>query len=839
MADAAQVTNALSLTQMRPPLRHTALLSALLAALPCSALAQQPAAPRSAGGEIVGKLVEAGTAVAVTSGSITVRRAADTAFAGGALPRADGSFRVDGLAPGRYTVRVRALGHAPLVRADVVISAEKLNVDVGTLELSVVATKLEGQTVVAEREEVALAPDRNSYSTKNMTTASGGTSIDVLRNVPLVEVDGSNKVSLRGNENVVVQINGRASPLKGEQLGNFLAQLPASAVTRVEVATNPSAKNDPEGTAGIINIILNQEAEVGLSGGITAGTATTGMANLSANVGRQSGPLTLFVSGSFYRDTRSTSGTSFRTNLAVPVPAFVDSRSGGSFQPISGGLTLRSEYKLTDRDALSFDASGYHGRWASQTAAYYSNLDDARVVTGLFDQYNNSVNRNLSQDYTFAFRRTGKPQETTFSTELRYSANDDDNDVVLSGLLRQADVSTGPTAIRQELDHTIGRFPSWNLQTDYTRPWGTGTKLESGFKATQRTTGNDFTAAYFDSTTMSYVDAPARASNFDYREQIGAAYAVLSQQVKKVQAQAGLRLEEASTRLDLPTAGLETSKHYGSAFPSAIVSYNFTEMRQAKVSYSRRISRPGPWQLSPIEQRQDSRNVFHGNPGLGPEYTDALELGLQEARSWGSVQLNPYLRRTIHAVRYIRFVDDQGVTVSTFDNVASTTTVGADLNVTYRRGPVTLFGGGSAWRYSSDASNLAGNLSAKAAVWSARSNLTIKLSPKLDLQAFANYRGPYATEGGSQTAFVFMNVGLRDKIWGDQGSITVRVADPFNLMKWGFRTANGQVIELTERRFGQRALFITVTRNFGQQLKLRPRQQDDQPQSAPQGPGGP
>ena len=165
--------------------------------------------------------------------------------------------------------------------------------------------------------------------------------------------------------------------------------------------------------------------------------------------------------------------------------------------------------------------------------------------------------------------------------------------------------------------------------------------------------------------------------------------------------------------------------------------------------------------------------------------------------------------------------------------------MGADLNVTYRRGPVTLFGGGSAWRYSSDASNLAGNLSAKAAVWSARSNLTLKLSPKLDLQAFANYRGPYATEGGSQTAFVFMNVGLRDKIWGDQGSITVRVADPFNLMKWGFRTANGQVIELTERRFGQRALFITVTRNFGQQLKLRPRQQDDQPQSAPQGPGGP
>lgn len=820
-------------------LRLSALVCVLGAVVPAASPAQQPAAPAAAAGELVGKLVEAGTGRAVTSGSVTVRRASDTAFAGGALPRADGTFRVDGLAPGRYTLRVRALGYAPLVRADVVLPADKPSVDVGTLELAMVAAKLEGQVVVAERDEVALAPDRNSYSTKNMTTASGGTSIDVLRNVPSVEVDGSNKVSLRGNENVVVQINGRASPLKGEQLGTFLAQLPASAVTRVEVATNPSAKNDPEGTAGIINIVLNQEAEVGLSGGFTAGTGTTRMATLSGNVGRQSGPLTLFVSGNFYRDARGVSGSSFRTNLAVPVPAFVDARSGGTAQPISGGMTLRSEYKLTDRDALAFDAFAYKGRYTSNNAVYYTNLDDAGLVTGVFDQFNNSISRNLSQDYTVAFRRTGTPQQTTFSTELRHSTNDSGNESTLFGVLHQADASTGPSAIPRELDVSTGHFPSWNLQTDYTRPWGTGTKLESGFKGTQRNTGNDFSAAYFDSASATYVNAPTRASAFDYREQIGAAYAVLSQQVKKVQAQAGLRLEQAATRLDLPTAGLQTDKHYGSAFPSAIVSYNFTEMRQAKLSYSRRISRPSPFQLSPIEYREDTRNVFRGNPGLGPEYTDALELGLQESRGWGSVQLNPYLRKTTHAVRFIRTVDGAGVSVSTFDNVASTTTVGTDLNVTYRGGPVTLFGGGSAYRYSSDASNLAGNLSARAVVWAARTNMTWKLSPKIDLQGFANYRAPFATEGGSQTAMVFMNLGVRNKVWGDQGSISVRVADPFNLMKWGYHTANGQVIELTERRFGQRGLFIAITRNFGQQLKLRPRQQDDQPQTAAPGPGGP
>jgi outer membrane receptor protein involved in Fe transport len=767
-----------------------------------------------------------------------VRRAADTSFAGGALPRADGSFQVDGLAPGRYTVRVRALGFAPLVRSDVTITAEHPLADLGTLTLSTVATKLEGHVVTAEREDVALAPDRNSYSTKNMATASGGTAVDVLRNVPSVEIDGSNNVSLRGNANVVVQINGRSSPLKGEQLGHFLTQLPASAVTRVEVATNPSAKNDPEGTAGIINIVLNQDAELGLSGGITAGTGTTRQANVSGNIGRQSGPLTLFLSGSIYRDHRTFTGFSDRTNLVVPVPAFVESRSGGETQPRFQNMTFRSEYRFTEHDALSADAMVSGGRFARQSDAFYTNFNAARDVIGLFDQFNGAVSRSVSQDYTVAFRRTQGSSMPLFSTELRYSRNAWTSDNDLFGVLRQADASTGSSMPPREHDATSERMPAWNLQTDYTRPLGTGTKLEAGFKGTQRSDANDFTAAYLDTASGVFVPDARRANSFDYRERIGALYGVLSQQFGRLQTQGGLRLEQASTRFTLPSSSQAYDNRYASAFPSAIVSYNLTDMRQVKVSYSRRISRPNPGQLSPISSREDSRHEFHGNPNLRPEYTDALELGLQEARAWGSVQLNPYLRKTAHAVRFIQFVDTAGVTVATFDNVASTQTAGADLNVNYRHGPLTLFGGGSAWRYTSNAANLATDLSTRATIWSLRGNLTWKFSQVTDGQLFVNYRAPSATEGGSQSAFVFMNLAVRQKLWSDQGSLSIRVADPFNMMKWGFRTADGRVIELSERHFGQRGLFVTISRNFGQQLKLQPRQQDPEPQASPQ-PGGP
>ena len=795
-----------------------------------------PNAVRAGAGEVIGRLTDSVSQRPVPTGSITVRRVGDSTFAGGALPKADGSFRVDGLAPGRYTLRVRAIGFAQVVRNDVVISKEKPTVDVGVIALTVVAAKLDAAQVVAEREEVVLAPDRTSYSVKNMTTASGGTAVDVLRNIPLVEVDGSNNVSLRGNANVVIQINGRSTPLKGDQLGAFLAQLPAGTVKTVEVATNPSAKDDPEGTAGIINILLNQETELGLSGGLSAGTASTGQVNGYGNIGKQQGKLTMFVSGNVYKDRRETSGTISRTNLVVPVPVFSETILRGKMAPISGGGNVRSEYRFTPKTSLSFDGFFYGGQFGGRNASDYTDLDAARSVIGLFNQANSQSAHNLTQDYDITFRHTTEKNAPIFSMELEYSSSSNTSDLDLSGKVIQHDEST-PASIPTEHDHTFGKYPYLNWKTDYTRQFGAGTKLESGLKFTSRTTSNDFNAAYLSSTSGLYEPVAARTTGFDYHEDIGAGYLLLSNRFGKFQTQSGLRLENAATYLDLTTVGKQYDRRYASAYPSAILSYNFTQFRSARVSYSRRVSRPNPFQLSPIENRQDTRNVFRGNPELRAEYTDALELGYQEARPWGSIQVGPYLRHTSHAVRNIQFVDAAGVSVSTFDNVASTLTIGTDVNINARRGPLQLGGGGSIYHYSSDASNLSRNLSANAAVWAARLNATWKFSQRSDAQLFGAYRAPFATEGGSQLASVNMNVGARYKVWGEQGNVALRISDPFKLQKFGYRTANGSVVEYSQRFFGTRAVFLTITRNFGTALKLQPKQQD--PDAVPQTSGGP
>jgi ferric enterobactin receptor len=824
-----------------PParLRHTiaALLALLISAAP--AMAQTPAVPnRAAGGvgEILGRLVDSASGRPVASGSVAVRRAQDSAFASGALPRADGSFRVDGLAPGRYTLRVRAIGFGLVTRNDIIITAAKPIVDMGAISLNTVATKLDAARTVADREEVVLAPDRNSYAVKNMTTASGGTAIDVLRNIPLVEVDGSNNVSLRGNANVVIQINGRSTPLKGDQLGAFLAQLPAGTVKNVEVATNPSAKDDPEGTAGIINIVLNQQTELGLSGGLSAGSSSTGAINANGNIGKQQGKLTMFVSGSIYHDRRTTSGTISRTNLVIPVPAYTETLLSGNQAPLSGGGNLRGEYRFDARNSLSLDGFLYTGRFGGDNASDYTDLDASHAVIGLFDQRTSQLSTNLSQDFDLTFRRFTPKNAPLFSMELEYSTNDSKSNLDLSGNVLRADAST-PALIPTERDHSVGKYPYVNWKTDFTQQFGTATKLESGLKVTARSTSNDFNVDTQNPGTGLYAPSPSRTTAFDYREDIGAAYLLLSNRVDKLQTQAGLRFEDAATYLDINTVGKRFDRRYASVYPSAILSYNFTQLRQAKVSYSRRVSRPNPYQLSPIENRIDTRNVFRGNPDLRAEYTDALELGYQESRSWGSVQLNPYLRRTAHAVRNIQFVDSTGVSVSTFENVASTLTTGADLNVNAHHGPLQLGGGGSLYHYKSDASNLTGNLSTNAVVWSARTNVTWKFS-RADGQAFMFYRAPAKTEGGSQLASVSMNFAARYKVWGDQGNISLRVSDPFKLQKFGYRTANGSVVEFSQRFFGSRAVFLTISRNFGTALKLQPKQQDpDAP--LPGGPPGP
>lgn len=807
--------------------------------LPERSLAQRPApggaAPdgprRAPAGELLGRVLDpAGEGIG--SVSVGVYSAADSSLVAGTLTGGNGRFRIEGVRPGRYYVRVSTIGHEPVVRGGVAVTPAAPRADLGEIRLRVSAVAIEGFTVTGERRGAALAPDRNTYNVRDMPTTTGGTATDVLRSVPAVEVDVEGRVSLRGNENVVVQINGRPSPMRGEQLGGFLAQLPADMIDRVEVIPNPSARYDPEGMAGIVNVVLRQNTDLGTSGGLTAGAGTTGQASLSGNLGYQRGPVTLFGSYGLHKDERSTSGSTYRENLFLDPRTYLHQDVVGEFSPLSHSLNTSAEYRLGTRDVLSTNLVASKRDTDRDGLTLSRELDAAQAVTRHLSRTTVESSDDLTLDYTLGFRHTVRPRVDELSAELRLGFSRDDEADLATQQLLAADGTAGAEAPAMERRQTDELTRNAALQLDYVRPLGAETRLETGYKGTLRRLDNSLEASLFSYERDAFVPDPGRSNQFEYAEQVHAVYGVLSRTLGKVDVQAGARAERAGTRFDLATTSETFDSGYTSLFPSALVAYNLDESRLVKASYSKRIERPRTRQLNPFGRIDDPYTVFRGNPYLRPEYTHAFEVGYQQDARWGSLQVTPFFRRTEDAVRRIVSLEDS-VTVNTFRNVATNDSYGADLTGSVRLGPVTGFAGASAYKVVTDATNVDDGLSSDAFGWSARMNASWRVTPSLDAQLFFMYRAPMEVERGRVSGRSMANLAVRQRVFGDRASVGLRVVDPFNSMKFGFQSSDERFYQETERRFGARGLYATFSWNFGQQPRVRQRPAE-RPQPGPE-----
>jgi outer membrane receptor protein involved in Fe transport len=687
---------------------------------------------------------------------------------------------------------------------------------------------LEAVQVTAERQ-VTIAPDRNAYRTRDVAPAASSAS-EVLESVPSVQVDADGRVSLRGNENVVVQINGRPTPIAGAQLAGYLKQLPANTIDRVEVVPNPSARYDPEGMAGIINIVLKQNVDLGLSGGLLLGASSADRYTGSGNLGYQQGPATWFVSYGFTSDDRSLAGVNDRTRLgAQGAPlSFVEQDIRGTNGNFGHNLNATLDYRLNDRDVVS-NALLLNLRGATeQSLSAATEWDGTRALLDAYDRVRDSEQDTRMADYTLAFKRTLEPQRHEISAEVRANRMRDDD---RTSLWRRA--GTGSVSDAQ-IDRTESTSEQFTAQADYTRPLGERSKLETGYKGTLRTIDRDFAVREDPLGTGAWV--PGSLSNgLEFSESVNAVYGVVSHGAGKVEMQAGLRAEYASRDFSLASSNEDYPYDYASFFPSAMLSYTLGANTQAKASYSRRIRRPVTQELNPFPSFFDQQNVFLGNPLLNPEYTDAIELGVQHSGALGNVQFSPFYRRTSDIIRFIVNTADtvagREVTSVSFKNLETGSSWGADLNGTLRVGQA--FNGLASFnvfKMVTEGTGGESSLSSDAVTWSARFNGTLNVSPRTSLSASYFYRAPMAIEGGRFDAFGFANLSVRQKLYGERMNLTLRLSDPFNSQRFRVRAGDDHVIQLTERTQTSRAVHLNVQYNFGRPPRIR--------QRAPQQEGG-
>ncbi len=526
--------------------------------------------------------------IGVATIEVAVVGATTPAARGSANP--DGAFRIRGLRPGRYRVLVRALGYTPRELSSVEVASPSLSVDVGTVMLTAAALELQSVSVTAQREAVQLAPDRNTYVARDMATTKGGTVLDVLRNIPSVDVDIDNVVSLRGNSGVIVQINGRPSPLKASQLGDFLAQLPADMVNKIEVIPNPSAREDADGAAGIINIVLKQEAEAGGSGGITVAGGTTGSMSIGGNAGYQRGPLTAFASYTFLKDNRPRDETLFRENTYLDPVTYLDERARRSRAPQSNTLTGSATYKLGKHDEISADVLYTTRTRLEKYGILYSDLDASQNLVDMSDRLTTTTENQRTFDAALAYKHAFAGAGHRLSGELRFNTEEEGGP---SNAIAHNLALDGTAASVTDLENQLGwdRPTEESVKIDYVRPLSSVVRLETGYKGSLQHFHTTLNTNVFDTTLAAYQPDSTRISTFTYDEVVNAAYGMLVAQPGKFVLQAGVRLEHATTNFDLRTLDSTYKNAYNSVFPSALVAYNFDDDHQLKPSYSTRIRR--------------------------------------------------------------------------------------------------------------------------------------------------------------------------------------------------------------------------------------------------------
>jgi len=781
------------------------------------------ATPPSYQTEIRGTVLDAQTGRPLAGASLSVRDAADSALAGAAVSRADGSFRIAGVRPGSYVLRAASLGYAAATRGGVDLAAASARVDVGPVRLSPSAVAVQGITATAQRAAVAVSADRTTYTAAQLTPG-GGTAADVLRKVPVLEVDAEGRVSLRGDPNVVVQLNGRATGLSATQLAVFLRQLPASMVQKVDVIPNPSARYDPDGMSGIVDITLRQRAELGTSGGATLQAGTADKYNASGNLGWQRGGLTLFGTLAFTADQHPQTGLTLSRPLASPSPSLAQTMEGEAWQR-AVTFNTTAELRLGARDVLASQLIVARQTGGGNSDNLYRRMTDgggawAEAADNTADR--TFGNGNLSLTHTLGGGRG------TMAVQADYMKSPATSRDVF-------DRGAPPEGVASVLTRTwAGTSQRRFVQADATFTPAAGVRLEAGYKGLLRRMDQD---ASTETIPAGSIDGGVvERMGLRYGQAQHAAYAMATRQGGGVQLQAGLRAEHAANTM-VPADGGERFRAAGTdLFPSALAAVSIGGGGQLRASYGRRVVRPELRTLVPWRSYDDPRHATEGNPYLRPEYTDAFELGWQHSGRLGSIQLSPYYRRTANAIGPRRTVGEDGVTVTTFENFSTRTTWGADLSGSLRGTRLSGFGGISAYHAVVDAGNVEPGLSVSALAWSARASATWKPRPQTEVQGTMGYRAPFQSVAGRFGAYVTDDVALRRTLGAGRAAVTLRLTDPLGLTRYELAGIDPESVQLATRHFGTRAAYVGFSYTIGTAPRVRAPTPDPTAQNRPPDP---
>ncbi|MDF2156891.1 TonB-dependent receptor [Algoriphagus sp. CAU 1675] len=741
-----------------------------------------PSLAQNQPGKLRGKVIDAGSKEALPFASIAVYGEGDN-LVGGGISEDNGKFTVD-LPFGRYYALVEFMGFEAFKSDFFTINRENPNFDLGDISLSATASDLEEVTVQGEKTLMELALDKRIFNVGKDLANAGGTASDILMNLPSVAVDPEGNVRLRGSSNVRILIDGKPSGLVSFKGSSGLRQLQANMVERVEVITNPSARYEAEGIAGVINIILKKDNKQGFNGSFEVIGGTPLNLGFSTNLNYRHKRINWFINYGFARRHQPYISELYQEVYENGNTYILSQNNSGKVRGYNNNIRGGLDYYFNEQSIL--------------TLSYLWRRSDAHRITNIrYEDYLNTLDNYLGyslrkQDeteqepnsevvvsYKRNFEQKGHELTAAF-TYLNYWENSDQLFTEYSFTPSGQEIPSEDlvqTSLNDEYEN------QYLLQLDYVKPISKEGKFETGLRTSFREMKNDFIVKEKDESG-NFLPLPGLDNIFLYNENILAAYGILGNKTGNWSYQGGLRAEHTDVETILAETNERNPRKYTNLFPSAHVTYNITQENAFQLSYSRRVRRPVYNDLSPYVTFSDQRNFFSGNPDLNPEFTDAFELGHIKYFEKGTLFSTAYYRNTTDKIERIRIVNEDGFSETLPFNLTGEQSYGLEFSADYRPKPWWKLDLNLNFFHANiDGSNIEAEFQAKTTSWLMRQTSRFTLDNGWDLQLRGNFDARQKTAQGIRKGIFFMDLSASKQILEERGRLTLTANDILNSRK--------------------------------------------------------
>ena len=729
------------------------------------------------GGAITGRIFDETTKKPVEFANIILFNKQSNSQVGGIVTNKEGSFTLAGIKTGKYYFQIQFVGYESKKIDNISITNSNFHYNAGIIYLKPTTINLQNVVVEGQRSPISYQLDKKVVDVSQMHTAISGSAADVLQNIPSVSVDIDGTVSLRGSTNFQVLINGRPSVMSAQ---DALQQIPASSIKNIELLTNPSAKYDASGTAGIINIVLKKDSDLGLSG----------IANIMGGLNDKYGGDFLFqyktpsvgydFGAYFYR--RSFPGANIQEKQFIigDNTSYLNSNGNMLWQRIYSGVRGGLDFALSDFDNLSISGRYGSGSFHRNSMLNYNQWSNAepQVLYYLSNTNGNHYGTYYAINSSYIHKFALNGEELT--ADLMFHHNNSNESALTSST--QNNILLNGTETTE-----LGPSSEIRGRVDYTLPITKMEKFSAGAEYFSRLK-QDINALYiFDSTNNAYNFQSQFSNTNDFNRTRFAAYSMFSNQWDSLGVQLGFRTEYTYQLVKLENTKQQYTLSRWDYFPSIHSSYNFAGGTQIMASYTRRIERPDGGDLEPFYTWFNANNVRIGNPNLRPELIDSYELGYQTFFGKVSFSNDFYYRFTHDKIQHINSVYAENVTLNSIANVGTDYSVGAEFMIMFN--PIKLWEFnlmGDLYDYRISGSLFDQSFARESFNWSIKNNNVFKLSSSTDLQINTRYSSPTVTAQGKWNGFFTTDLGVKQDLIPKRLSLVLQVNDLFKTGKREF-----------------------------------------------------